>query len=309
MKKALMAIAATVLAFGFAFGFAACGNSENSNGGNGGNSESSGENNVEDIVDDSVLTEEQWKKAIADTAASKTVTVDLDYHATYTESKHSGSGTETRVAVGKECYKTDLNKYLTYYMTEYKESVDGGEQKITNDEENYLEISGKKLIWYYCYGEHDFRVESDGEEPNEWRAEPNEWQAIIYDEYDSADAAKTAFEEQYKIPPISVYVLGEFTATVNGETVTKPLAELFGAFTYDSSANVYTGEITQHMGQMDEIITAKITFKNGKISKIERSYVESSGTEVSTVSMTFSYGEVNIVIPQEAKDAYTEEQQ
>lgn len=285
MKKALMAIAATVLAFGFAFGFTACGNGGDSgnggNGGNGGNSESSS-GGGEGIADDSVLTEEQWKQAFEATLASKTFTMEQDSQITSTAPKGDGSGTETRVEVGKQCYNLDLNNYIMYNLTQYKVSVDGGEQRILEASERYTVCSETKIIAYYYLTN-------------------TTWQISETDK-GSAEAAKTAFEEQGK--QIMSYVLGEFTATVNGETVTKPLAELFGAFTYDSTTHVYTGEIAQYAGTEHEIkFTAEITFKNGKISKMDSDGIYYSSGDHAVGSTTFSYGEVNIVIPQEAKDA------
>lgn len=121
-----MAIVATVLAFGFAFGFAACGNS-----GEGG--------------DDSVLTEEQWTKAFEDTLASKTLTMEQYAKSTYTNPKQDGTGFTTEARETKQCLKYDLNNYLMYAMID-RITVAEGDQKIYNEE--YDEVSETKIIIY-----------------------------------------------------------------------------------------------------------------------------------------------------------------
>lgn len=101
-------------------------------------------------------------------------------------------------------------------------------------------------------------------------------------------------------------ILDEYTSKVEGEMVTKPLSELFKAFSYDKATKVYTAELTWY----GTTGTARIIFNNGKIRKMElEDTVTSEGTVATTqtdfVRQVYSYGGGNIVIPQEVKNAHS----
>ncbi len=270
MKKAIIAIAivlaitAVSLVLIFVFGFTNCGKSDESISG-----------------DDSVLTEEQWKQAIADTAASKTATCETNYNFVFTTTQ--GDGSENRAEErSKIIYKMDFYNYAFYEKYE-SSSIATGENQETETQETYMVLDETKIITY------DYLKDN--------KTQKYEWTASIKEKA-SQEAAQA---ELMKLEPFD-FIFDELT-----EYSIEELSEMFSSFSYDESSHVYSKKITQD----NYTYNYQIAFKQGKIYKIEKTSSEESerGTQNITVKIKLNYEAPNIEVPQAAKDALAEVQQ
>lgn len=279
MKKNFFAgIAAVAMSAVCAFGLAACKPDNNNN------------NNNDDppvtVGDTSVLTEEQWVAAWQDSAAATNYKMVKDV--TQTGEFFDVTSENGVIVSGSMSGTLEFSRdgYTAYIKQAVATDYDDEEpQNITS--EMYIEVSGSLLNVYM------------GEESLGWM--------LVSQDARIPEVAQAAFIMAIpELGELSSLLAEEYSGTGENSNVTGTLDELFSLFTFDSKTKVYSATLSQEGVAME----VEIAFTNGKLCwyAAEGDYADATTGEDYTMvgEVTFTYGGVSVVVPEEVKNTAIE---
>lgn len=293
-KKRLLAVfAAFALAATMAIGFTACEDKEENVEPDNSITDNTENENNENIGEGSVLTETEWKKAIADSLAATSYTI------MSTENMIRKFGkTDTYdengelIPMSKYVIEREINgKYdgvngVAYFYQFYINLGYSDGSLVDSYErinENYLEIFDLQVIFY------------DSKSDGAWSKTATSFST--HDEIEEGlmevGIISSLFGASYKIP---------------GTNDAKTIDKLFNQFTYDKNTNAYSANliVVAKNGAESREMTFTLKFANGKLYSYEMGYAEEEGDTTVTDCITYvfsDYNSVTVNIPQEVKDS------
>lgn len=210
-KRFVTTLISGILAVACAFGFTACGSSN-------------------EIPKGAEVTEEEWKTAIEATLAATNFTVDMSSESNYTETSGDTTRTSKETSTGTG-YVTDGGYYLkTSDAVKTTGAANGKDVEYTGDREQYYTVDGQTL-WKCTYTKYNYKKGGPETVADAvWNAESEAYgSAELAKEYLASFAGRTSV---LSVP---------YAATKEDEY--KTLVELYSAFTYSGgkySATLYS---------------------------------------------------------------------
>lgn len=228
-------------------------------------------NNTAEGGDDSVLTEEQWVQAWADSLAAKNV-----------------SGKVSHGYIYPGLFEENPKNIEFIYDAETHKAYEKHTQNIFEEVlYNYYEVSGMDLIKYQNFYNYEWIGDEQVIESEDWV----KWNySFETEELAKAELARR-FNATCWVPE------GTWHGEAGDSLVQGTIPELFELFTYDEATHSYSAELYDGDGFV--YLNIIITFCEGKISKVNYEGAFPDVTEI--MECTLSYGEGSITIPEEVK--------
>lgn len=279
MKRLQILFLTAILVLTACFGLAACSREDES-------------------ADDSVLTEEQWKKAFEDTEKA------TSYKVVYTDNEEEVYGSKP---VGLR------NNYMELVCNEQRGLIKFYWEIYNGlNAEMYIQLNGNSVIEY---GKATPTEEVKAQDPEAYEKQyPDKWQCYETKYNSEGEAAELMFFSNIygtTFPNIKKLITSSYS-TEDGDSVKLP--ELFSLFTYDESTKKYT--CASKLTLNDGLDLVGISFRKGKVYSLDFNGQDFAGSLDSAENETPQYfsnykvyyeSEVpEIVIPEEALASKTD---